>query len=187
MPLLKRGANVALTQEIPNLRGVVIGARFAAGAEKALLDNLVLATILGDAAGHALSAEHFVFFNQLAAPDLSVRQLEEALGEDTEQVEIDLADVPASVERIVFVAYLNDPASARRTLGQLRDCTVRVLDLADNTELVRSENLATALGPETALTLGELYRQGKNWKFKVVGEGYAHGLAGVAEDYRVPL
>lgn len=187
MKLMKRGANVALTQEIPDLTSIVVGVRFAAGAERILLDNLVFATILCDGDGHALSPEHFVFFNQLASPDLSVTQLEQALGDDTEQVEIHLTGVPATIDRIAVIAYINDAARVRRTLGQLKDCTVRVLNLHGNTELVRSENLATSFGPETAVVLGEVYRQGKHWKFKVIGEGYAHGISGVADDYRIPL
>ena len=62
---MKRGANVALTQEIPDLTGVVLGVRWNAGAEQVLTDNLVVATILCDARSQALSDEHFVFFNQL--------------------------------------------------------------------------------------------------------------------------
>jgi len=52
---------------------------------------------------------------------------------------------------------------------------------------VRSENLAPALSSETALVLGELYRNGADWKFRVIGEGYAQGIAGIARDYGVPL
>jgi tellurium resistance protein TerD len=187
VPVLKRGANVALTREIPSLTGVVLGLRFNAGAEAMLADNLVLATILCDASGKALSDEHFVFFNQLASPDLSVRQLEEVLGPDREQVEIDLTGVPPEVAHIVVVVYLNDAIAKRRSLGQLRECSIRVLNLAGNTELVRSEDLAPALTRETALVLGEMYRHDGGWKFKVIGQGYANGIAGVAADYRVAL
>lgn len=184
---MRRGANVALTREIPGLRGIVVGARFTAGAEQALLDHLVLAAVLCDRDSRALSAEHVVFFNQLTSPDLSVSRLETALGGDSEQVEIDLHAVPPDVARIVVVAYLNDGIGGRRTLGQLRECTVRVLDLATDVELVRSEDLAEALTEETALVLGEVYRLGEEWKFKVLGMGYAEGIVGVARDYGVPL
>jgi tellurium resistance protein TerD len=184
---LKRGANVALTREVPSLSGVVLGVRFNTGAEEILADNLVVATILCDDSGKALSDEHFVFFNQLSSPDLSVRQLEDVLGQDNEQVEVDLADVPADIARIVIVIYLNEGIAKRRSLGQLRECSIRVLNLAGNTELVRSENLAPALTRETALALGELYRHGGGWKFKVIGQGYANGIAGIAADYGVTL
>ena len=187
MAVMKRGSNVALTREIPDLTGVVLGVRFNAGAEQILSDNLVVATILCDAQSKALSDEHFVFFNQLSSPDLSVAQLEQALGGDAEQIEIDLVAVPAAVQRIVVVLYLNEGIAVRRALGQLREVSVRVLNLADNSELVRSENLATVLTSETALALGELYRHAGEWKFKVIGEGYSKGIAGIAADYGLTL
>jgi tellurium resistance protein TerD len=183
MAVMKRGANVALTREIPGLTGVVLGVRWNAGSESALSDNLVMATILCDARGRGLSDEHFVFFNQLASPELSVQQLESALGGDQEQVEVDLAAVPADVERIVVILYVNDGPALRRTLGQLRSCELRVLDLADNRELVRSEDFAPSLDVETALSLGELYRHEGGWKFRVLGQGYSKGISGVAADY----
>ena len=185
MAQLKRGANVALTREIPTLRTVLLGIRFEAGSEKLLLDHLVTATILCDSANKALSDEHFVFFNQLSSPDESVSQREAALGDDSDQIEVSLPDVPAEVERIVVVAYLNDPQ--RRSLGQLRECHIRVLDADGNAELIRSENLAPTLTSETALALGELYRHQGGWKFRVIGEGYAKGIAGIAADYGVTL
>ena len=187
MAEMKRGANVALTREIRNLSGLVVGVSWNAGSETALADNLVMATILCDKANRALSDDHFVFFNQLSSPDLSVQQLEKALGGDQEQVEIDLGSVPAEVERIVVVLYINDGPAQRRTLGQLRSCRVRVLNLADNAELVRSEELSGALRDETALALGEVYRHDGDWKFKVLGDGYAKGITWIATDYGLSL
>ena len=184
---LKRGENVALTREIPSLSSVVLGVRWDAGPETALDASLVAATLLCDRSSHVLSDEHFVFFNQLISPDLSVEQLGAAVGGDKEQIEVDLPDVPPEVERIVVALYLNDGVAARRTLGQLRSCSIRVLDRADNRELVRSEELAAVLAGETALVLGELYRHTSGWKFKVIGQGYESGLRGVAMDYGLQL
>jgi len=183
---MTRGANVALTREIPSLTGVVLGVTLSSN-EPVLNDNLVVATLLCDARSRVLSDEHMVFFNQLTEPDLSVTQLRRVLGSDTEQVEVDLPAVPAEVQRIVVVAYINEGLGLRRTLGQLREAHVRVLDLSDDRELVRSENLAHALTDETGLVLGELYRHGTDWKFKVIGQGYADGIAGIAADHGIPL
>jgi tellurium resistance protein TerD len=183
---MKRGSNVALTREIPSLQGVVLGVKLVS-AERVLMENLVVATILCDGSSKALSGRHFIFFNQLSSPDLSVSQLARAVGEDTEQVEIDLGDVPTEVSRIVIVAYINEGNAARRSLGQLREVSVRVLNLADNRELVRSVNLAPALSTETGLALGELYRHEGGWKFKVIGQGYSDGIRAMAADFGVPL
>ena len=175
-----------LTKEIRDLRGVALGVRYDAGRERDLADNLVIATILCDKASAALSDRHFVFLNQLTSPEMSVRQLAEALGDDNEHVEVDLASVPVDVARIVLVIYVNEGIARRRSLGQLRSCIVRVLQLRDNQELVRSENLATGLTHESALSLGELYRHGPDWKFKVLGERYT-GVAAIAADFKVPM
>lgn len=183
MTTMRRGANVELTREIPDLRALVLGVHWNAGGETALADNLVVATLLCQASGRVRSERDFVFFNQLASPELSVQQLEQALGEDDEQIEVDLAAVPTDVDRIVVVAYVNDGPAQRRALGQLRSCAIRVLDRADNRELVRSENLAADLTTETALALGEVYRHEGGWKFKVLGEAYTRGVAGILADY----
>ena len=184
---MKRGANVSLTREVPSLKGLVVGVRWNAGSETALADNLTMATILCGTDGRALSDQHFVFFNQLSSPDLSVQQLTEALGGDQEQIEIDLNSVPAQVDRIVVVVYVNEGPAQKRTLGQLRSCVVRVLNLDGNAELVRSEELADTLQSETALALGEVYRHNGEWKFKVLGQGYSKGIAGIASDYGLTL
>jgi tellurium resistance protein TerD len=187
MAEMQRGANVALTREVPGLTRLVLGLSWNAGRERALEDNLVFAAILCGRDGRARSDQDFVFFNQLASPDLSVHQLEQALGNDNEQIEVDLDAVPPEIDRIVVVLYVNEGPAQRRTLGQLRSCTVRVLNAADNRELVRSEELASAFDAETAVALGEIYRHPSGWKFKVLGQGYSRGVAGIAADYGIPL
>ncbi len=43
------------------------------------------------------------------------------------------------------------------------------------------------LAAETALSLGEVYRHEGEWKFKVLGQGYSKGIAGIAADYGLTL
>jgi tellurium resistance protein TerD len=184
---MKRGANVSLTREIPNLRALVLGATWNAGSERVLDDNLVFAALLCGEDGRVRSDKDFVFFNQIASAELSVQQLEQAMGPDNVQIEVDLGSVPADIDRIVCVLYINEGPAQRRTLGQLRSCVIRVLNLDGNAELVRSEELATAFDLETAVALGEVYRHGAEWKFKVLGQGYSKGISGIADDYGIVL
>ena len=184
---MARGANVTLTREVPDLSTVVLGISWNAGEETALSDNLVAATLLCDRSSRVLSSEHFVFFNQTASPDQSVTELTARLGDDQEQVEVELPNVPADVERIAVILYINDGLAARRTLGQLKSCVIRVVNGIGDRELLRSENLAPALRNETALSLGELYRHDGHWKFKVLGQGYSGGLPAIAKDFGLPL
>ncbi|WP_145229640.1 TerD family protein [Rudaeicoccus suwonensis] len=184
---MAKGANIALRREIPNLTGVVVGVAWDGGGERSLTDNLALMTILVGADGRALSPDHVVFFNQLVSADLSTAQLQQALGGDDEQVEVDLDAVPAEVERIVTVLYLSEGSGNTRTLGQLRSLVVRVLNLDGGASIISTVNLADGLQSETALKLIELYRHNGEWKLRALGLGYTAGLAGVAKEFGVPL
>ncbi len=184
---MPRGSNVELTRELPDLTGVVVGITWDAGAETTLDDALVGAVLLCNSARKVISDDHFVFFNQLSSPDLSVAMLETALAADKEQVEIDLTSVPDEVVCVFALLYINDSPGRRRSLGQLRSCRVRVLNLEDNCEIVRSEDLAATLDAQTAMVLGEIYRHHGGWKFRVIGQGYSSGIRGVADDYGVAL
>jgi tellurium resistance protein TerD len=187
MAVMRRGSNVSLSREVPGLKSLILGVHWDANREQALSDSLVVATVLCDEHSKALSNDHFVFFNQLSSPEESVTLAESTLGSDLEQIEVDLDRVPADVSRIAVVLYINAGLGLRRTLGQLHDCTVRVVNTADGKELVRSENLATSLSSENALSLGEVYRHQGEWKFKVIGDGYSTGVVGLAADYGIAL
>jgi len=185
MPAMKRGANVALTREVPGLRHVAVGLSWRT-VEPALDDNLVFAALLCDASGKARGDGDTVFFNQLTSPDLSVAARDAALGDDREQIEIDLPDVPPAVDEIVFAVWVNEGSTARRSLGQLRSLAVRVVNRDGGLELVRSEDLAAPLSTELALVVGAVYRHGGDWKFRVQGDAYRDVVA-LARDYALPL
>ncbi len=184
---LVKGANASLTRENPDLTGIVVGVDWDTGSEHVLDEALTLMAILCGSDGKALSDEHVVYFNQLVSADLSTAQLGEVMGPDDEQLEIDLTAVPDQVDRIVVVVYINEGVTGRRTLGQLRRCTVRVLDLQGNRPLLTTGDLAEGLDTETAVALGQVYRRASEWKFKALGSGYSGGLAGVARDFGVAL
>jgi tellurium resistance protein TerD len=182
-----KGANIALQRELPDLTGVVFGVDWDSGGERVLDDNLTLLTLLVGANGQALSPQHVVYFNQLVSADLSTAQLEQALGNDDVQVEVELTGVPDEVAKVVFVLYLSEGSGSSRHMGQLRSLTVRLLNLDGGASITSSVDLAEGLSSESALKLAELYRHSGQWKLRVLGMGYSAGLAGVAKEFGVPL
>lgn len=184
---MAKGANVALTREVPGLQGVVIGVDWDAGAERFLNDNLTLLTVLCGSDRKALSQDHVVHFNQMVSADLSTAHVEQAMGGDDAQVECDLSAVPQEVQRVVFVLYINEGGGGRRTMGQLKKLVVRVLNLDGGASLISTVDLAPGLSGETALSLVEFYRHSGEWKLRVLGAGYSDGLKGVARDFGVAL
>ena len=59
-----------------------------------------------------------------------------------------------------------------------------MVNAADQKELARYD-LTEDASTETAMVFGELYRNGADWKFRAVGQGYASGLSGIARDFGV--
>ena len=56
----------------------------------------------------------------------------------------------------------------------------------DMLRVARSETGTIELESKT-VALGEIYRHGAEWKFKVLGQGYSQGIGGIASDYGLPL
>jgi len=59
-----------------------------------------------------------------------------------------------------------------------------VVNQADTNEIARYD-LTEDASNETAMIFGEVYRNGAEWKFRAVGQGYSTGLAGIARDFGV--
>ncbi|RZK84183.1 MAG: TerD family protein [Rhodococcus sp. (in: high G+C Gram-positive bacteria)] len=135
-----------------------------------------------------VSDQHFVFFNNLRSPDGSIEHIGDnttGAGEgDDEVINVNLAAVPANIESILFPVSIYDAETRSQSFGQVRNAYIRVVDQANGTELARYD-LSEDASTETAMVFGELYRNGAEWKFRAIGQGYASGLAGIARDYGV--
>lgn len=187
---LTKGGNVSLTKAAPHLTAVSVGlgwdVRTTTGSDFDL-DASAIAT--GDN-GKALSAGHFVFFNNLRSPDGSIEHLGDNLtgeGEgDDEVINVDLGAIPPTVTNIFFPVSIYDGDARGQTFGQVRNAFIRIVDRFNGSELARYD-LSEDASTETAMVFGELYRNGAEWKFRAVGQGYASGLVGIARDYGVEL
>jgi tellurium resistance protein TerD len=86
----------------------------------------------------------------------------------------------------VFPVSIYDAETRSQSFGQVRNAFIRVVNQADNNEIARYD-LSEDASTETAMIFGEMYRNGAEWKFRAVGQGYTSGLGGIARDYGVPL
>ncbi|GAA5151669.1 calcium homeostasis/redox stress adaptation protein [Nocardioides marinquilinus] len=185
---LNKGGNVSLTKMAPSLTAVAVGlgwdVRLTSGAD---FDLDASALVCGES-GRVVDDQHFVFYNNLRSPDGTVVHTGDNLtGEgdgDDESINVDLAGMPASVQKIVFPVSIHDADARRQSFGQVTNAFIRVVDQATGVELARYD-LTEDASSETAMLFGELYRRGEEWKFRAIGQGYASGLAGIARDYGV--
>lgn len=179
---LVAGGNTSLTADNPLLKELIVGFGWNVIASNGPAAELVPSAIMCGEDGKAVSDEHFVFFNQLATPDGSVQYVQ---GDDQEQIDVNLSLVPEKVTKIVFVVYVDPDVRKPRTFSAVRNSYVRVAD-KEGRDIVRY-NVDTDVSQSTAVIFGELYRYKGSWKFRALGQGYSHGLLGVAKDFGVDL
>ncbi|MEV7770952.1 TerD family protein [Kitasatospora sp. NPDC086791] len=185
---LAKGGNVSLSKEAPGLSAVIVGlgwdVRTTTGADY----DLDASALLCNALGKVISDQHFVFFNNLRSPEGSVEHSGDNLtgggAGDDEQIKVDLDRVPADVAKVVFPVSIYDADARLQNFGQVRNAFIRIVNQANGQEIARYD-LSEDASTETAMVFGELYRNGAEWKFRAIGQGYASGLRGIATDYGV--
>ncbi|MCK9896911.1 TerD family protein [Frankia sp. AgB32] len=165
---LSRGANAPVPSGVSRVRVM-----FESVSGPALDGCALLLT----EAGKVRDAADFVFYNQPASVDGSVRHLGRTARADSVEVNLDRI-----VPQIATVALVTSADGAR--FGLITGLALRALDDGGN-ELLRVD-IATAT-VETAFVLGEFYRRAGAWKFRAVGQGWATGLAGLATDYGISV
>ena len=185
---LAKGGNVSLTKIAPSLTKVAVGLGWDVRTTTGADFDLDASALVCGPDGKVLDDRHFVFYNNLTSPDGSVEHTGDNLtgaGEgDDEVINVNVSAVPAGVDKVVFPVSIYDAGTRGQSFGQVVNAFIRVVDATTGTELARYD-LSEDASTETAMIFGELYRNGAEWKFRAIGQGYAAGLAGIAKDYGV--
>ena len=186
---LEKGNNLSLTKVSPGLTVATVGLGWDPRTTSGEPFDLDASALLIGANGKVRSSADFIFYNQPASADNSVVHLGDnrsGAGEgDDEQIKVELSLVADDVQRVVIVVSIDQADARRQNFGQVRGAYCRVVD-QDEKEIVRFD-LSEDAAPETAMLFAEVYRNGSEWKFKAVGQGYTSGLAGIADDFGVVL
>lgn len=192
MPIsLQKGQKVDLTKGNPGLKHLMIGLgwdvnQFDGGAD---FDLDASAFLLGDN-GKVPSQDEFIFYGNLKHKSGSVTHMGDNLtGEgdgDDEQVQIDLSKVPESVTRIAFAVTIYDAEVRKQNFGQVSNSFIRIVDEDTNQELIRYD-LGEDFSIETAVVVGELYKNNGEWKFNAIGSGFQGGLAALCGNYGIDV
>lgn len=186
---LSKGQKVDLTKGNPGLSKIIVGLgwdtnKYDGGAD---FDLDAAAFLLG-ANGKVASDSDFVFYGNLKHSSGGVEHMGDNLtGEgdgDDEQIKVNLAAVPASVEKIDFTVTIYDAESLKQNFGQVSNAYIRIVDETSNAELIRYD-LGEDFSIETAVVVGELYRNNGEWKFNAIGSGFQGGLKALCQNYGV--
>ncbi|WP_313738825.1 TerD family protein [Pseudomonas sp.] len=187
---LSKGGNVSLSKEAPGLAEVTVGlgwdARVTDGAE---FDLDASVFVVGEN-GKVLNDAGFIFYNNKTSADGSIEHLgDNRSGQgdgDDEQVNVKLTGLASDVKKLVFAVTIHDADARKQSFGQVSNAYIRVINKADGKELARYD-LSEDASTETAMIFGELYRNGDEFKFKAIGQGFAGGLKPLAEAHGVSI
>ncbi len=185
---LQKGGNVNLSKEAPSLKKLIVGLGWDPRSTDGAAFDLDGSAFLLKGDGKVRSDADFIFYNNLKSADGSITHLgDNTTGQgdgDDEQLSIDLAVVPADVERVVVAVTIHDADARRQNFGQVGKAYIRVLNADGDKEIARFD-LSEDGSTETAMIFGEVYRAGAEWKFKAVGQGFAGGLGPLARSYGI--
>lgn len=183
---LSKGGNINLSKASPGLANVMVGLGWDVRSTDGSAFDLDASAIVCGADGKALSDSHFVFYNNLKDPSGAVAHQgdnRDGAGDgDDEMIFVQLGILEANADKVAFVVSIDDAEARGQSFGQVRNAYIRIVNADSGVELARYD-LGEDASTERSLVFAELYRNGGEWKFRAVGQGYNSGLAGVIADF----
>ena len=186
---LFKGQKVDLTKNNPGLSRILVGLgwdvkKYDGGYD---FDLDAAAFVLG-VNGKVLSDADFVFYNNLKHSSGAVQHMGDNLtgaGDgDDEQIKVDLSKLPGNADKVAFTVTIYDAEARKQNFGQVSNAFIHILDEANGKELIRYD-LGEDFSVETAVVVGELYRQAGEWKFNAIGSGFRGGLKALCQNFGV--
>ena len=186
---LSKGQKVDLTKNNPGLSKLLVGLGWDTNKYDGGYDfDLDAAAFLLGPNGKVTSDGDFVFYNNLKHASGSVEHMGDnrtGAGEgDDEQIRIDLSKVPDAISKIDFTVTIYEADERRQNFGQVSNAYIHILDETNNLELIRYD-LGEDFSVETAVVVGEIYRNAGEWKFNAIGSGFKGGLRALGLNYGV--
>ena len=190
MPInLSKGQKVGLTKDNPGLNNILVGLGWDVNAfDSGTSFDLDASVFIADASGKCPSDKEFIFYGNKEHTSGAVKHMgDNTTGEgdgDDEQIHIELNKVPDNLEKIAFTVTIYEAEQRHQNFGQVSNAYIRIIDEATGTELVRFD-LGEDFSIETAVVVGELYKNNGEWKFNAIGSGFQGGLAALCGHYGI--
>ena len=186
---LVKGQKTNLTKDNPNLSKILVGLGWDVKKYDGGYDfDLDASAFLVGANGKVANDADFIFYHNLKHSSGAVEHTGDNLtgaGEgDDEVIRVDLKKLPANVERVAFTVTIYDADVRRQNFGQVSNAFIHITDEITGRELIRYD-LGEDFSIETAIVVGELYRNAGEWKFNAIGSGFKGGLRALCLNYGV--
>ena len=186
---LSKGQKVDLTKGNPGLKNLIVGLGWDINKYDGGFDfDLDAAAFLLGETGKVNTDADFVFYNNKEhASGAVIHTGDNLTGDgdgDDEQIKVDLSKVPEAVSKIDFTVTINEADTRNQNFGQVSNAYIRVVNAETGEELIRYD-LGEDYSIETAVIVGELYRNNGEWKFNAIGSGFQGGLAALCGNFGV--
>ena len=186
---LSKGQKVSLTKDNPGLKKIMVGLGWDINAFDTGGDfDLDASAFLTGANGKCQSDKDFIFYGNAEHMTGAVKYMGDnrtGIGEgDDEQIMVDLSLIPANVDKVAFSVTIYDADTRHQNFGQVSNSFCHIMNQETGEELVRFD-LGEDFSIETAVVVGELYRNNGEWKFNAIGNGFQGGLAALCGHYGI--
>lgn len=190
---LKKGQRISLTKEAPGLTQVMCALGWDV-AQKGVLGkfksdyDLDASVLCLDPDGKLKSTADVIYYGNLSHRSGAITHLGDNLtgsGEgDDEQILVDLRKMPSEIGKLIFTVNIYNCIPRKQDFGQVKNAFVRLVDTANNREVVRYNLSGNEYQGTTGTILAEVYREGEEWKVGAVGEGLRiNGLEDLVKTY----
>lgn len=188
---LKKGERVNLTKEDGFVRGM-IGLGWDTNRYQGSADfDLDLVIFECNAQKRCINEKYMIFYNNptLADPEGAIVHSGDnrtgAGDGDDETAKIDLSKVNPEVQSIVIAVTIHEAKANNQNFGLVDNAFVRLVDESGK-EVLRYD-LGEDFSIQTSVVFAEIYRNGDDWKFRAVGEGYEKELVDLCREYGIDV
>lgn len=186
---LVKGQKISLTKENLGLQAVMVGLGWDEVKQSGGLFGIFsgkkqdidcdASVLLCDANEKVISRrveDYCIYFGNLRSRNDAVIHHGDNLtggGEgDDEQITVNLEKLPPEVEHLIFCVNIYDAKARGQHFGMIENAFIRLVDMRNNKEICRY-NLSENYYGMTGLIVGEIYRNGTEWKFNAIGQPLA--------------
>ena len=125
--------------------------------------------------GKLSDVSDIVYFGNLEHKSGAVKHMGDNLtgeGEgDDEQIFVNLDNIPADYDKLVFVVNIYKAVDRKQDFGIIKNAYIRIMDNDTGEELCRYNLSGGDYNGMLAMIVGEVYRYKGDWKFNAMGNG----------------
>lgn len=188
---LKKGGRVSLTKDAGFVKGM-IGLGWDTNRYQGSADfDLDLVIFECNAQKRCINERYMVFYNNPALADPEgaiVHSGDNRTGAgdgDDETAKIDLSKISPDVQSIIIAVTIYEAKANNQNFGLVDNAFVRLVDESGK-EVLRYD-LGEDFSIQTSVVFAEIYRNGDDWKFRAVGEGYEKELVDLCREYGIDV